>query len=102
MAKHPIDHKRKGSSKGAKEYARVEREQADPMTDPKVKAMTKASEKDKPAGRAKKYAQVEREQAEPTSDPKVNAMTKSAHADEDKSLTSRIKKFLKIDRQKSE
>lgn len=61
---------------------------------------------DQPRGRdakvAREYARVERKQAEPTSDPKVKAMTRAAHGDEDKSLVSRIRKFLKIDRQKTE
>lgn len=51
---------------------------------------------------AKKYAQIEREQADQVTDPKVRAMTKAGHSDEEKSLASRIKKFLKIDRQRTE
>ncbi len=67
MGKHPIDQPRSRDSKVAREYARVERQQGDP-----------------------------------TSDPKVKAMTRAAHSDEDKSLVSRVKNFLKIDRQNPE
>lgn len=67
MGKHPIDHDRNGDSKAAREYARVEREQAEPMSDPKIKSMTR-----------------------------------SAHSDEDKSLLTRLRKFLNIDRQGTE
>ena len=102
MGKHPIDHERNGESQAAREYARVEREQANPMSDPKVKAMTKSAETEEGADRAKKYARVEREQADPITDPKVRAMNKGGHSDEDKSLATRIKKFLKIDRQRSD
>ena len=102
MGKHPIDHDRSRDSRAAREYARVEREQADPMTDPKVKAMTKTTEKEEAAKRAKKYARVEREQADPVTDPKVRAMTRGAHKDEDKAKPSRLKKFLNIDRQSTD
>jgi len=40
-----------------------------------------------------------RETAEEISDPKVKAMTRGAHKDEDKSLLTRLKKFLRIERQ---
>ena len=43
MSKHPIDHDRaRDDGKVAKQYSRIEREQADDLTDPKVRAMTKA------------------------------------------------------------
>ena len=102
MGKHPMDKDRSRDAKVAREYARVEREQGEPTSDPKVKAMTKAANHEDSAQQAREYARVEREQGEPTSDPKVRAMTKAAHKDEDKSLVSRVKKFLRIDRQKPE
>lgn len=103
MGKLPLDHDRPSDSKAAKEYARVERESADPMTDPKVKSMTKASQKDEEKAReAREFARIEREKAETVTDPKVRSMARGAHKDEDKSVGSRIKKFLKIDRQKTE
>lgn len=68
MSKHPIDHGKNGDdAKVAEEYARIEREQAEPIADPKVKAMTKAT-----------------------------------HKDEDKASAARLKKFLEIDKKKSE
>ncbi len=43
MSKHPIDHDRaRDDSRVAKQYSRIEREQADDLTDPKVRAMTRA------------------------------------------------------------
>lgn len=103
MAKRPLDHDRPREGKAAREYARVERESADPMSDPKVKSMTKASQKDEETAReAREFARIEREKAEAVTDPKVKSMTKGAHKDEDKSVGTRIKKFLKIDRQKPE
>jgi hypothetical protein len=43
MNKHPIDHDRaRDDSEVAKQYSRIEREQADDLTDAKVRAMTKA------------------------------------------------------------
>ena len=51
---------------------------------------------------AKEYSRIERESAEDISDPKVRAMTKAAHKSEDGSLGSRMKAFLKIDREKSD
>lgn len=102
MAKRPLDHDRP-EGKAAREYARVERETAEPMTDPRVRSMTKASQKDEETAReTEEFTRLEREQAEPVSDPKVKSMTRGAHKDEDKSLRSRIMKFLKIDRQKTE
>lgn len=46
MGKNPIDRDRHRDSRPAREYARVEREQADPITDPKVRAMTRAAHSD--------------------------------------------------------
>lgn len=103
MGKRPLDRDRPREGKAAREYARVERETADPMTDPRVKSMTKASKDDEETAReAREFARLEREKAEAVTDPKVRSMTRGAHKDEDKSLGSRIKKFLKIDRQKPE
>ena len=103
MSKSPLDHDRPREGKAAREYARVERETADPMTDPKVRSMTKSSQKDEETAReAREFARIEREKAEAITDPKVRSMAKGAHKDEEKSLGSRIRKFLKIDRQKTD
>ncbi len=43
MSKHPIDHDRaRDDSKVARQYSRIEREQSYDLTDPKVRAMSKA------------------------------------------------------------
>ncbi len=43
MSKHPIDHDRaRDDSKVARQYSRIEREISDDLTDPGVRAMTKA------------------------------------------------------------
>ncbi len=43
MSKHPIDHDRaRDDSKVARQYSRIEREIADDLTDPRVRAMTRA------------------------------------------------------------
>lgn len=102
MGKHPIDRDRPRDAKVAKEYARVERAQADPATSSKVKAMAKASRQDDTSSETREFARIEREQGEPTSDPRVKAMTRAAHRDEDKSLVTRLKQFLNIDRQHPE
>lgn len=103
MGKRPQDHDRPRDGKTVREYARVERENADPMTDPRVRSMTKAPRSDDDKAReAREFARIEREKAEATSDPRVRSMTKAAHSDEDKSTASRIRKFLKIDRQNPE
>ena len=64
MGKHPIDHGRNGDdAKAAEEYARIEREHAEPITDPKVKAMTKAAHRDEErtaSTRLKKFVEIER------------------------------------------
>lgn len=52
--------------------------------------------------RPEEYARIERETADPVTDPKVKALAKAAHADEEKAAPTRVKKFLKIDRQKPE
>ena len=101
MGKHPIDHDRPEEDSAAREYARVEREQSEPLSDPKVKAMNKAREDDT-SREVEKFSQLEREKADEITDPKVKAMTRSAHKDEDKSLLTRLKKFLNIDRQGSD
>jgi hypothetical protein len=51
---------------------------------------------------AKEYARIEREHGAETADPKVRAMTKGAHAAEGEADATRVKAFLKIDRQKDE
>jgi hypothetical protein len=44
MSKHPIDHDRaRDDSTAARQYSRIEREKADDLTDPKVRAMTRAT-----------------------------------------------------------
>lgn len=66
MSKHPIDHDRaRDDSKVAKQYSRIDREKAEDMTDPKVRAMTKAGRK---AGagaddtRLRAFLKIDREQ----------------------------------------
>lgn len=64
MSKHPIDHDRaRDDGKVTEAYSRIEREQADASTDPKVRAMTKAGH---PAeaqdARLKAYLKIDREQ----------------------------------------
>jgi len=51
---------------------------------------------------AKEYSRIEREQAGDATDPKVQAMTKAAHSDEAATSDTRLKKFLKIDRETRE
>lgn len=51
---------------------------------------------------AKEYARIEREKAGDSDDPKVRAMTKAAHAKEPEVADSRLKAFLKIDREKGD
>ncbi len=47
MSKHPLDHDHaRDDAKAATEYARIAREQADDLTDPKVLQMTKDARKD--------------------------------------------------------
>ena len=68
MCRHVIDHSRaRDDSKVAREYSRIEREQADAM-----------------------------------SDPKVRAMTRGAHKDESKAIVTRLREFLRIERQGAE
>ena len=68
MGKHPIDHADEGEeAKVAEEYTRIERERAEPITDPKVKALTRAAHRDEPkaaATRLKKFVKIEREKTE--------------------------------------
>lgn len=68
MGKHPIDHDHeRDDAKVAKEYSRIEREQASDGTDPKVQAMTRAAHKDEPAAgktRVKKFLKIDREGSE--------------------------------------
>jgi len=47
MSKHPIDHDHgRDNGKVAQRYSRIEREQADELTDPKVRAMIKGERGD--------------------------------------------------------
>ena len=64
MTKHPIDHNRaRDDSKVAKQYGRIEREKADKVTDPKVRAMTKAERAAEKSGtRLKAFLKIDREQ----------------------------------------
>ena len=64
MSKHPIDHDRaRDDSKVAKQYSRIAREKADVLTDPKVRAMTKAEHKTEALdARLKAFLKIEREQ----------------------------------------
>jgi len=65
MSKHPVDHDRgRDDAKVAKEYSRIEREQADRAADPKVRAMTKAAHSDEPAtgdARLKSFLKIDRQ-----------------------------------------
>lgn len=68
MGKHPIDHNRARDANVAREYARIEREQADPITDPKVRAMSKAAHRDEPETnerRLRKFLDIDRKKPEP-------------------------------------
>lgn len=51
---------------------------------------------------AKEYSRIERQHASGATDPKVKAMTKAAHKDEPATQGTRVKKFLKIDREGGE
>ncbi len=64
MSKHPIDHDRaRDNAKVAKQYSRIEREQAGDLTDPKVRAMTKAGhETEAPDARLRAFLKFDREQ----------------------------------------
>ena len=64
MSKHPIDHDRaRGDAKVARQYSRIEREQAAGLTDPKVRAMTKAGqEAEIPDSRLTAFLKIDREQ----------------------------------------
>ncbi len=64
MTKHPIDHDRaRDDSKVAKQYSRIEREQADDLTDPKVRAMTKAGhETEADDARLRAFLKIDRKQ----------------------------------------
>jgi len=63
MSKHPIDHDRaRDDAKVAKQYSRIEREQADELTDPKVRAMTKAGQAtEAPDARLRAFLKFDRE-----------------------------------------
>jgi hypothetical protein len=64
MSKHPIDHDRaRDDAKVAKQYSRIEREQASGLTDPKVRAMTKAGHAtEAPDARLRAFLKIDREQ----------------------------------------
>ena len=63
MSKHPIDHDRaRDDAKVARQYSRIEREQADELTDPKVRAMTRAGhETEAPDARLRAFLKIDRE-----------------------------------------
>ena len=66
MSKHPIDHDRtRDDSKVAEKYSRIEREKAGDLTDPKVRAMTKAGHKTEPKAadaRLRAFLKIDQEQ----------------------------------------
>ncbi len=66
MSKHPIDHDRaRDDSKVAKQYSRIERENADDLTDPKVRAMTKITHESGAGAdetRLRAFLKIDREQ----------------------------------------
>jgi hypothetical protein len=66
MTKHPLDHDRsRDDSKVARQYSRIEREKADDLTDPKVRAMTKAERAAEATdARLKAFLKIEREQGD--------------------------------------
>ena len=68
MTKHPIDHDHtRDDSKVAKEYSRIEREKAADLTDPKVRAMTKAGHKnetDADETRLRTFLKIDRKQTD--------------------------------------
>lgn len=66
MPKHPLDHDRsRDDSKVARQYTRIERETADEVTDPKVRAMAKTERQaEAPDARLKAFLKIEREQAD--------------------------------------
>ena len=63
MRKHPIDHDRaRDDAKVAEQYSRIERETADALTDPRVRAMTKAGhETEAPDVRLRAFLKFDRE-----------------------------------------
>ncbi|MCH8167513.1 MAG: hypothetical protein IIC03_06240 [Proteobacteria bacterium] len=63
MSKHPIDHDRaRDDAKVARQYSRIEREQADGLTDPGVRAMTRAGhETEAPDARLRAFLKFDRE-----------------------------------------
>jgi hypothetical protein len=65
MSKHQIDHDRaRDNAKVAKQYSRIEREQADDLTDPRVRAMTKAGHKtEAPDARLRTFLKFDRERS---------------------------------------
>ncbi|MFQ5567010.1 MAG: hypothetical protein ACE5EU_11680 [Paracoccaceae bacterium] len=68
MGKHPIDHDRdRDDAEVAKKYSRIEREHADDLTDPKVRAMTKAGHKaetEADDARLKAFLKIDRERSD--------------------------------------
>ena len=68
MSKHPIDHDHvRDNSQVAKQYSRIERETADKLTDPKVRAMAKAGHSDEAATEATRlraFVKIDREQGD--------------------------------------
>lgn len=66
MSKHPIDHDRaRDDAKVAKQYSRIERKTADALTDPGVRAMTKAGhETEAPDARLRAFLKFDRERGD--------------------------------------
>lgn len=64
MSKHPIDHDRaRDDAKVAKQYSRIEREQAGGLTDPKVRSMIRTGdETEAPDARLRAFLKIGREQ----------------------------------------
>ena len=66
MPKHPLDHDRnRDDSKVAMHYTRIERESADEVTDPKIRAMVKTERPaEAPDARVKAFLKIDREIAD--------------------------------------
>jgi hypothetical protein len=64
MSKHPIDHDRaRDDAKVTRQYSRIEREQANDLTDPRVRALTRAAHvTEAPDARLRAFLKFDREQ----------------------------------------